>query len=97
MALHTKKRIEVQSRELPEARTTREDLFRVKEKIINTPLPNNENEQGTRGTTHMEETDHQSEETLSTISKNSMDVPAINFKLYLGATGVKHTHMGQVI
>ena len=64
------------------------------EKIRNTPT-NKNNKQGTSGETQIEETDQQNEETMSSHSKDSIDVPAINFKNYLSATGVRYFQMGQ--
>ena len=56
---------------------------------------NNNNEQGTSGETQIEETDQQSEETMASHSNDSLDVPAINFKKYLGATKVRYVQMRQ--
>ena len=86
------KRMVEQSRGKTPEEKSRQELFRAIEEIRNTP--NNENEQGTSKTTLTEETDYHSEETTSTNSNNSMDVPAINFKKYLEATGVRYIQMG---
>ena len=56
---------------------------------------NVENEQGSSETTPTDKIDYDSEETTSTISNDSMDVPAIIFKKYLGATGVRYIQMEQ--
>ena len=75
-----RKRLEQQSQESPEERTRREELYKmIEKKNRNTPT-NNNNEQGTSGETQIEETDHQSEETMSSYSNDSIDVQAINFK-----------------
>ena len=79
----------------PEDKSRREELFRVIQKIHNTPLPKNDTEQGTSGTIQTEETDQLSEETMTSNSNDSMEVPAINFKKYLSATGVRYIQMGQ--
>ena len=87
------KRMEQQNQETPEEKSRREEMFRVIEKI-NTPIQN-KNEQGTSNKAPMKETDDHSEETTSANSNDSMDVPAINFKKYLGTTGVRYIQMGQ--
>ena len=83
------------SQETPEEKNRREDLFRVIEKIRNTPIQNNTDEQAISKTTLTEETYDYSEEITSNISNDSLDVPAINIKKYLGATGVRYIQMGQ--
>ena len=100
MELHQKinrliwKRMEQHSEKTPEEKSRQEELFRVIEKIINTPIQNNTNEQGTSEDTTDEKEDY-SEETTSKDSNDSMDVPVINFKKYMGATGVRYIQMGQ--
>ena len=84
-----------QNQESPDDKSSREELFRVKEKICNTTLPNNNKEQGTSGTIQTKETDQLREETMSSNSNDSLDVAAINFKKYLIATGVRYIKMGQ--
>ena len=71
-----------------EERNRREAFFRVIEKTRNTFVPSNENQQRTSRQQTLFETKTQSEETMSTSSNDSLDVPAINVKNYLGATGV---------
>ena len=88
------KRMEQQSQESPHERTGQEELYKVIKKIRNTPT-NNNNEQRTSGETQIEETDHQSEETMSSHSNDSIDAPTITFKKYLGATGVRYVQMRQ--
>ena len=49
-----RKRMEEQSRETPKEKRRRDEVFRVIEKLGNTPIRNNENEQGTSKTTPTE-------------------------------------------
>ena len=65
------------------------------ERIRNTPIQNNTKEQGTSKIPPTYKTDDYSEETPSNNSNDSMEVPAINIKKYLGVTGVRYIQMGQ--
>ena len=86
--------MEQESEESPEEKTRPEELYKVIEKVRITPTVKN-NEQGTSGETQIGETDQQTEETMSSHSNNSIDVPVTNFKKYLGANGVRYIQMRQ--
>ena len=81
------KRMEQHGKETPKEKSRREELFKVIKRNRNTPIQNNANEQ--------EEMEDCNEETTSNNSNDSMDVPAIYFKKYLGATGVRYIQTGQ--
>ena len=51
-------------------------------------MPSTENHQGTSGTTSTAEAEQQSDETRSSNSNDSIDVPAINFKKDKGKQGM---------
>ena len=90
------KRMEEQEKEPEDETTKREERYRVIEKIRN--MPKNQDEGQTETTNdNTTEAGSQSEtnETESTGSADSLDVPAINFKRYLGTTGVRYIQMGQ--
>ena len=72
--------MEEQNRETPDERNRKEELCRVIEKIGNTPIRNNEDQQGTSRYETTSEPKTQSKETMSTDSNDSLEVPAIKFK-----------------
>ena len=84
------KRMEEQEKEPEDDTTKREELYRVIEKIKNMPKKQDEVQTETTND-NITKTGSQSEtnETESTGSADSLDVPAINFKRYLGTTGVR--------
>ena len=90
-------RLEEQNQETPEVRSRRKELFNVIKENNKTPLSNNDNEHWTSRTERAEETDEQNQETMSFNSHDSMDVPGIPYKKYLGATVVRYIQMGQAI
>ena len=87
--------MEKHSKETPEEKRRGEELFKVIEKIRNTSIQNNTNEQGASKDVSTEEMEDYSKETTSNNSNDSMDVPEISFKKYPGATGVRKIQMGQ--
>ena len=89
------KRMEEQDKE-PEDDTTKvEELYRFIEKIRNMPKKQNEGQKETSDNITEGENQSETNETESTSSADSLDVPAINFKRYLGTTGVRYIQMGQ--
>ena len=90
------KRMEEQEKEPEDDTTKREELYRVIEKIRNMLKKQDEGQTETTND-NITEAGSQSEtnETESTGSADSLDVPAINFKRYLGTTGVRYIQMGQ--
>ena len=86
--------------ETTQSRTTvRDELHRQIEKMRTTPIKRPEDQSRASKVFHLEESPDESKspddfETEST-SNNLTDVPAINFKRYLGATGVPYVQMGQ--
>ena len=94
------RRMEGMSKETQEEIERKREFHRVIDKIRNLQKPN-ETGQGTSGQ-QTGEIQHGSEipeledaETMSSGSENTIAVPAINFKQYLGATGVRHISMGK--
>ena len=71
----------------------RNELYRVIEKIRN--LPQKQEKQLETSSETQEQEDSPEVETESTSSIESLGVPAINFKKYIGATGVRYFQMGQ--
>ena len=94
------RRMEGMSKETQEEIERKREFHRVIDKIRNIQKPN-ETEQGT--SRHQTgEIQHDSEipelddaETMSSGSENAIAVPAISFKRYLGATGVRYINMGK--
>ena len=88
------KRMEEQDKE--DVTTKREELYRVIEKIRNMSKKQNEGQMETTSD-NITKVKSQSEtnETESKSSANSLFVPTINFKRYLGTTGVRYIQMGQ--
>ena len=80
--------MEEHNQEALEERNRREAFFRMIEKTRNIFVPSNVNQQKTSRKQTLFATETQSEETMSTSSNDSPNVPAINVKNYLGATGV---------
>ena len=72
------RRMEEQNRESPEERNRREELYRVIEKIRNTPVQNNEEQQVASRQVTTIEPEAQSEETMLNGSNDSLDVPVKN-------------------
>ena len=89
------RRMEEQEKEPEDNATKREELCRVIEKIRNMPQKQNEEQKETSNNTTEIENQSETNETESTSSAESFDVPAINFKRYLGMTGVRYIQMGQ--
>ena len=92
--------MERQNRELQYKTLRREELHRVIEKIRNTPNKQPEDQPRPSKVFQLEEPPDENKsldvfETESTSSNNSIDVPAINFKRYLGATEVRYIQMGR--
>ena len=88
-------RMEEQDKE-PEVDTTkREELYWVIGKIRNMPKTQDGGQTGTSDNTTEAENQPETIETESTSSVDSFDVPAVNFKRYLGTTGVRYIQNGQ--
>ena len=88
-------RMEEQDKEPDDDTTKREELYRVIEKIRNMPKTQNGGQTGSSDNTPKAGSQPGTNETESTSSADSFDVPAINFKRYLGTTGVRYIQMGQ--
>ena len=88
-------RMEEQDKEPEDNTTKREELFRVIEKIRNMPKNQDEGQPETRDNTTEVENQPETNETASISSADLFDVPAINFKRYVGTTGVRYIQMGQ--
>ena len=90
------KRMKEREKEPEDDTTKREELYRVIEKIRIMPKKQDEGQTETTND-NITEAGSQSEtnETESTGSADSLDVPAINFKRYLGTTEVRYIQMGQ--
>ena len=86
-------RMEEQDGETEEENERRNELYRVIEKIRN--LPQKQEKQLETSSETQEKEDSPEVETESTSSIESLGVPAINFKKYIGATGVRYIQMGQ--
>ena len=65
------KRIEKHNQETPDERNRKEEHYRVVKKIRNTPVPNNENQQGIRRQRTAIEPEPHNEETMSCSSNDS--------------------------
>ena len=87
-------RMEEQDRETEEKTERRNELHRVIEKIRN--MPQKHEKQLETSSEIQEQEDSPEAETESTSSIESLGVPAINFKKYIGATGVRYIQMGQI-
>ena len=87
--------MEQHSKETSEEKIRQEELFKMIEKIRNTSIQNKTNEEGASKDVTTEEMQDKSEETASNNSNNSIDKPAIKFKKYLGAMGVRYIQVGQ--
>ena len=88
--------MEEQEKEPEDDTTKREELYRVIEKFRNMPKKQDEGQTETTNDNIMEAgSQSETNETESTGSADSLDVPAINFKRYLGTTGVRYIQMGQ--
>ena len=85
--------MEEQDEEAGEENERRNELYRVIEKIRN--LPQKQEKQLETSSEIQEQEDSPEVETESTSSIDSLGVPAINFKKYIGATGVRYIQMGQ--
>ena len=80
----------------PEGNTSRrEELNRVIEIIRNMSQKQKRDQPGTSDGTQEAENQPETIETESTSSVESFGVRVINFKKYLGTTGVRHIQMGQ--
>ena len=88
-------RMEEQDKEPEDHTTKREELYRVIEKIRNMPKNQDEGQPKARDNTTEVESQPETNETDSISSAYSFDVPAINFKRYLGTAGVRYIQMGQ--
>ena len=86
-------RMEEQDRETEKETKRRNELHRVIEKIRKTPQKQENQLETSREI--QEQEDSPEAETESTSSIESLGVPAINFKKYMGATGVRYIQMGQ--
>ena len=86
-------RMEKQDRETEEEDERRNELHRVIEKIRYTPQKQEKQLETSRETQEQENSTE--EETESTSSIESLCVPAIYFKKYMGATGVRYIQKGQ--
>ena len=86
-------RMEEQDRETEEEIERRNELHRVFEKIRQ--WPQNQEKQPKTSREIQEQEDSPEAEKESTSSNESLSVPAINFKKYMGATGVRYIQMGQ--
>ena len=86
-------RLEEQDEEAREETERKNELYRVIEKIRN--LPQKQEKQLETSSETQEQEDSPEVETESTSSIESLGVPAINFKKYIGATGVRYIQMGQ--
>ena len=75
-------RMEEQDKEPEDNTTKREELYRVIEKIRSMPNNRDEGQPGTRDNTSKVESQPETNETDSTKSADSFDVPAINFKRF---------------
>ena len=94
------RRMEGMSKESQEETERKREFHRVIEKIRNLQKPNETGQRTSRQQTG--EIQHDSEipeledaETMSSGSENTIVVPAINFKRYLGATGVRYINTGK--
>ena len=85
--------MEEQDGEAEEENERRNELYRVIEKIGN--LPQKHEKQLETSSETQEQEDSPEVETESTSSIEFLGVPAINFKKYIGATGVRYNQMGQ--
>ena len=86
-------RMEEQDREPEEETERRNELHRVIEKIRK--MPQKQEKQPETSGDIQEQEDSPEAETESTSSIEALGVPAINFKKYVGATGVRYIQMGQ--
>ena len=86
-------RMEEKDRETEEDTERRNELHRVIEKIRK--MPQKQEKQLETSGDIQEQEDSPEAETESTSSIGSMGVPAINFKIYMGATAVRYIQMGQ--
>ena len=82
-------RMKKHSKESEDEISRREELHRVIEKTRNTPKKNYEKQTRTSRETRENSESPDTMETASTSSNDSIGVPAINCKRYLGATGVR--------
>ena len=89
------KRMERDSNEQAESTQRREELHRVIEKIRHTPRNSSEEQPETSDNRRKKSTSPEIPDEIPTSSNDSLDVPAINFKRYLGATGTRYIQMGQ--
>ena len=81
-------KMEKNNKESEDERSRREELHRVIENFRNTPKNNHEIQPETSRKLRENSESPDTIETASTNSNDSFGVPAINFKRYLGATGV---------
>ena len=71
------------------------EFHRVINRIRKRPKPNELGQRTSRLQTDLEIPEFEDSETMSSGSENRIVVPAINFKRYLGATGVRYINMGK--
>ena len=89
------RRMEGMSQETQEEIERKREFHRVIDKIRNLQKPNETGQRTSRLQTHSEIPKPEDAETMSSGSENTIAVPAINFKRYLGATGVRYINMGK--
>ena len=80
--------------EQAESTQRRKEIHRVIEKISKTPRNSSEEQPGTSDNRREKSTSPEIPDEILTSSKNSHDVPAIDFKRYLEAA-VRYIQMGQ--